>query len=308
MQPPSGEQHTLVHGDQRAVVVEVGGGLRSYTVAERDVLDGYAEDAMADGGRGQLLAPWPNRIEDGHYSFDGTQQQLPLTEVARHNAIHGLVRWTAWSLVDRTDDRVTLEHVVQPQPGYPWRLRLAASYALADDGLSAAVTASNEGTAAAPYGIGVHPYLSAGAGTVDDLVLTAPAATVLRADERGTPSSRGPVEGTSYDFRTPRRIGDLMLDHAFTDLSRDADGIASVTLADPATGIGSELWMDATFGHLMVFSGDTLTPVRRRRGLAVEPMSCPPNAFRTGEDVIRLEPGESTTGTWGVRPRRREAR
>ena len=105
---PSGEQFELSFGDQRAVVVEVGGGLRSYAVGGRDVLDGYGADAMSTSGRGQLLMPWPNRVEDGSYEFDGTRQQLPLTEPERGNAIHGLVRWASWSAAGREPDRVAL--------------------------------------------------------------------------------------------------------------------------------------------------------------------------------------------------------
>ena len=91
--PPSGQQFVLTFGDQRAIVTEVGAGLRTYTVADRDVIDGYAEDEMSSVGRGQLLLPWPNRIEDGQYEFAGRVHQTPLTEPARHNALHGLTRW-----------------------------------------------------------------------------------------------------------------------------------------------------------------------------------------------------------------------
>ena len=80
---PSGEQLELSFGEQRAVVVEVGAGLRAYAVGGREVLDGYPADEMCASGRGQVLMPWPNRIEDGSYEFDGRRHQLPLTEVER---------------------------------------------------------------------------------------------------------------------------------------------------------------------------------------------------------------------------------
>jgi aldose 1-epimerase len=297
---PSGEQFVLVDGELRAVVVEVGAGLRALTMDDRNLIDGYDEDAMADGARGQLLAPWPNRTADGRYGFDGVQHQLPLTDVSGHNAIHGLVRWQAWRLVGSGDGHAVLEHEIHPQPGYPFQLHLQVDYRLSD-GLKVTTTCTNVGPTAAPYGLGAHPYLSAGGGHVDQLVLTVPASTVLESDERGIPLRRGPVAGTPYDFRGPRPIGDLVLDHAFTGLSRGTDGTARVLLTDPADGVVTELSVDETFGHLMVFSGDTLAEGRRRRGLAIEPMTCPPNALATGEDVIRLEPGASTTSTWRIR-------
>jgi aldose 1-epimerase len=312
MTAPSGAQHELfllggtnpdVAVDQRVVVVEVGGGIRSFTVGDRDVVDGYAEDAMADGGRGQVLVPWPNRIEGGAYSFGGKDLQLPLTEVAKGNAIHGLLRWATWTVYEHEPfAALGVQALVHPQPGYPFVVRVQVRYEIWD-GLRVTTTATNLGEVAAPYGLGFHPYLSAGGGTVDALALTCPAGTVLHSDEQGIPRSRGTVDGTDYDFRSSRPIGDLVLDHAYTDLQRDDAGLATVTLSDPAGAWSSELWMDSSFGHLMVYSGDTLAPDRRRRGLAVEPMTCPPNAFRTGEALITLEPGESTTSTWGIRSR-----
>ena len=124
---PSGEQITTVAGDQQAVVVEVGGGLRSYSVGGRDLVDGYSADEMSSSGRGQVLIPWPNRLQDGTYDFDGQRHQLPLNEPERHNAIHGLVRWAPWTIVEREPDRVTMEHVLYPQPGYPFSLRIRMS-------------------------------------------------------------------------------------------------------------------------------------------------------------------------------------
>ncbi|HYN75296.1 MAG TPA: aldose 1-epimerase family protein [Candidatus Limnocylindria bacterium] len=301
MTTPSGRQLELLLGDQHATVVEVGGGLRTYSVAGRPVLDGYPAEAMADGARGQVLAPWPNRIEDGRYSFDEREHQLSLSEPAAHNAIHGLVRWVSWDVVEREPHRVLLTHLLHPQPGYPFLLRLSVDYSLAAAGLTVATSATNEGDQACPYGTGAHPYLRVADTTLDTWVLRAPARQVLIADERGIPRSRRPVAGTPYDFQAGRAVGDLVVDHGFTDLARAADGRATVTVTDPASGRALELWMDASYRHLMVFTGDTLAPDRRRHGLAPEPMTCPPNAFQTGEDLIRLEPGASVTATWGLR-------
>jgi len=296
----SGEQIELVLGDQRAMVVEVGGGLRTYSVAGADVVDGYAADQMCPSGRGQLLIPWPNRIQDGSYDLAGRHHQLPLTEPERRNAIHGLVRWAAWTVAEREPSRVVMEHILHPQPGYPFQLQLSVEYRLEDEGLSVRATATNVGVDSCPYGSGAHPYLTAGTATVDSTILQVPARTVLRSDERGLPTGSAPVEGTEFDFRTPRPIADTVLDHAFTDLERAEDGAARVRLR-PDGSNGVTLWVDETHGYLMVFTGDPLPDVNRR-SLAVEPMTCPPNAFRTGEALVVLEPGESTTASWGIEP------
>ena len=296
---PSGSQFEIALEDQRVVVVEVGGGLRSYTVGDADVLDGYDVGGTCTSGRGQVLIPWPNRIEDGRYDFDGASHSLPLDEVPNRNAIHGLVRWAAWTATEHEPDRVVMAHVVHPQPGYPFSLSLRIEYSLSDAGLTVRMTATKTGDRDCPYGCGAHPYLAASTGTVDTLELRIPARTVLRSDERSLPTGSAPVAGTDYDFRTRRAIGGLVLDNAFTDLERDADGMARVELRDPVSGAARTLWMDEAYPYLMVFSGDPLPDVARR-ALAVEPMSCPPNAFRSGESLVRLAPGESHTATWGI--------
>jgi len=299
---PTGEQYTLRCADAEAVVVQVGGGLRSYRAAGRDLVDGFGEREMAPNARGHLLAPWPNRLRDGRYGWDGAEHVTPVTEPETGTAIHGLVRFLPWTVLASSSDAVALELLLHPQPGYPFPLRLQVGYELSAEGLRVTTTATNSGDVALPYGEGHHPYLAAGAGLrVDDCTLTAPGATRLETDDRSLPTGAAPVAGTEHDLRAGRRIGDLVIDHCFTDLERGDDGLARVRLTGP-DGRGSEVWLDGTYSHLQLFTGDVLPEPRRRRGLAVEPMTCPPNAFATGESVLRLEPGEQVTGTWGITP------
>ena len=301
MNAPSGEQFEIALGEQRARVVEVGAGLRSYSAAGRELLDGYEPDQMSRSGRGQLLIPWPNRVQHGSYEFDGQHHQLALNEPERQNAIHGLVRWVAWTAVEREPHRVVLEHLLPPAPGYPFTLALRVEYALLESGLRVRTSATNVGERACPYGCGAHPYLRAGPATVDEVVLQVPASSMVRSDENGIPVAVDPVDGTEYDFRRPRAIGGAVIDHAFTDLQRDEDGIARVHLRDAEGMSRLSLWVDAGYPYLMVFTGDPLPDVNRR-SLAVEPMSCPPNALRTGEALVRLEPGQTVTSDWGITP------
>jgi aldose 1-epimerase len=296
---PSGEQLELSFGEQRAVVVEVGAGLRSYAIGGREVLDGYAADEVCASGRGQVLMPWPNRIEDGSYEFDGRWHQLPLTEVDAGNAIHGLVRWASWAVAEREPHRIVLEHLLHPQPGYPFALALRLEYSLADDGLTVRTTATNAGSGPCPFGSGMHPYLTVGTPAVDAVTLTVPARTVVGSGPRGLPGAAQDVGGTEYDFRRPRRLGATRLDNTFTDLEADEDGVTRVHLQDEGGGVEATVWADDAYTHFQLFTGDPLPDVNRR-SLAVEPMTCPPNAFRTGEGVVRLEYGASWTGAWGI--------
>ena len=301
MTAPSGEQVEISFDDQRAVVVEVGGGLRAYSAGGRELLDGYGVDEMCTSGRGQVLLPWPNRLEDGSYEFEGRRHRLALTEPDTRTAIHGLVRWAAWKVAQREPSCVVMEHDLYPQPGYPFELALSIEYGLSEQGLLVRTTAVNTGTSACPYGAGAHPYLTVGTETIDPVILRAPGRTMLRSDERGLPVGVSSVEGTEHDFRQARAVGSTTLDNAFTDLERGEDGLARVELREPEHGAGVTLWVDETYAYLMLFTGDPLPDVDRR-SLAVEPMTCPPNAFRSGESLIRLEPGDSVTSEWGIVP------
>ncbi len=225
-------QVEIVYGAQRAWVTEVGGGLRSYDVDGRRVVDGYAVTEMASAGRGQLLVPWPNRVGDGRYRFQGAECQLPLTEPSNHNAIHGLARWSNWVLHQPGPNLVEARFILHPQPGYPYSLRLEVEYRLDEAGLRVHVAATNVGDRPAPYGAGQHPYVTVGTDLVDDALLRVPAKAVVPTDERGLPTG-GPVAiaGTELDFRRPRMIGPLILDTCYADLQHDANGVTAVVLA-----------------------------------------------------------------------------
>jgi len=204
---PSGEQITIRAGVQQAVVVEVGGGLRSCSADGRELIGGYKAEEMSSSGRGQVLIPWPNRLQDGSYEFDGRRHQLPLNEPERRNAIHGLVRWATWTVAEREPHRAVMKYVLYPQPDYPFTLGISVEYALSDSGLRVRTTATNLGTGSCPYGNGAHPHLTLGIEPIDELMLRVPARSVLQSDERGLPVASESVEGTEYDFQQPRRIG-----------------------------------------------------------------------------------------------------
>ena len=300
---PTGAQHEITHGDQRAVVTEVGATLRAYELGGEPVIDGFEVGELSPAGRGQVLAPWPNRLEDGRYSYDGVDASAALDEPERGNAIHGLVRWLPWTLDVRTDDAVVLRYLLHPQPGYPWRLEVAIRYALGPDGLTVETDATNRSDTPAPFGIGFHPYVTVGTERIDDAHLQVPAGEQLLADHRGLPTGRHAVIGSETDFMSSRPVGGTQLDTAFTALLRDKDDRAIVALERPDGGRTVRVWADGSFKYLMVYTGDTLEPADRRRGgIAIEPMTCPPNALRTGVDLIELEPGATWRGTWGILP------
>jgi aldose 1-epimerase len=300
--PPSGEQHEIRRGVHRAIVTEVGATLRHYSVDGVDVIDGFAVEEWAPSGRGQVLAPWPNRLDGGKYRFEGRDGQAALDEPALQNAIHGLVRWLPWRTASKSADGVELVCVLHPQPGYPWRLDLQVGYRLDGAGLTISIRAMNASGVPAPFGIGFHPYLTVGM-AIDGAVLQVPAAQRLVTDDRELPIGSEPVAGSDLDFTKPKVIGSLRLDTGYTDLARGSDGLVRAVVAKPDGGRRVSLWADTSFRYLMVYTGDTLTDVsRRRRAIAIEPMTCPPNALRSGSDLLRIEPGQVAESRWGLAP------
>jgi aldose 1-epimerase len=298
--PPSGQQFEIRHGDQRAVAVEVGGGLRLYERAGRAVVAGYAENEAAPASMGLPLVPWPNRLRDGRYPFGDRELQVPINEPERNNAIHGFGRSASWKASERRPESVTLTRLVEPTPGYPFTLACSVTYSLQDRGLSCLLRFENRGREALPVGAGHHPYFRPGDAPLDRWRLRLPAGSCLELDGRMIPTGRElDVAGTDKDFRAEREIGAVVLDTAYTGLEPDPDGLVRVTLAAPEGASQASplrVWMGPGTTHVMVYTGEAIG----RTALAIEPMSCPPNAFQSGEGVRVLGPGDRWTFAWGV--------
>ena len=304
MTSPSGEQWTLRRGRQEATVVEVGGGLRTYRVDETDIVAGYGDDEVCRAGRGQVLMPWPNRIRDGKYSFEGAELQLGLTEAVLRNANHGLVRWATWQLHWHSDDwsALTVRTRLHPQPGWNGILDLSVNYVLDPDGLSVSAHATNVGDTTAPFGFGAHPYVALGETPLAQVRLTIPAEREVLVDDQLIPTGTAPVRD-ELDFRSTRALGATALDTAFTDLTRsEASGAWEVVVGGLATG-DVTVWGDESLDWVQVFTAKGRdSGVDGVRGIAVEPMSCPANAFNSGDGLHVLEPGQSWSGEWGIAP------
>ncbi|SFS14477.1 aldose 1-epimerase [Microbacterium sp. cf046] len=305
----SGTQHALRAGDYEAVIASVGATLRSLTFDGRDLTVPFDADEVRPSYRGATLAPWPNRVVDGRYTFAGVERQVALTEPARHHALHGLGSWLDYEAIDKGPSHVTLAAAIEPQTGYPWRILIETTFALDADGLTQTVTATNESPDTAPWGTGPHPYLVAGPGHVDDWTLELPAADVLAV----TPDRLSPIglravdadDPDRFDFRTARQIRTVELDHAYTSLTRDAEGFAVVRVTD-AAGSGVEMAWGGACPWVQVHTSDKgVGKPGHRTGLAVEPMTCAPDAFNADAydydaGLIVLEPGASSAASWRI--------
>lgn len=295
---PTGHQYAISHGDQVAVIMERGGGLRSYRVGDRDVVVAYEEDELPPSMHGDILLPWPNRLADGRYEFDGAVHHLAVTEPGRHVAIHGFTHSESWTALERSASHVEMGIDLPPHPGYPFRLAVRVRYQLADDGLTVRLTARNVGEARAPYGVGFHPWLSPGGASVDACRLVVDATSWIRTDERMLPVGTEPIP-PEKDFSSPRRVGDVSLDDGYADVVY-RDGRSWVHLVAP-DGTASAAWLEPPLRYWQVCTGDFPQAGRyERTGVAAEPMSCPANAFVTGQDLVALGPGETHSVTWGL--------
>lgn len=305
---PSGRQYEISYGRQTVLLTEVGAALREYREGGRPLLDGYGPEDMCTGARGQSLIPWPNRVKGGSYEWEGRRLQLDLSEPEKGGAIHGLTRWRNWEVpvVEHETNKISFTYTLHACQGWPWILDCRLDYQLGAGGLTVRTTVVNRSASRCPYGTGAHPYLSTGAGgvgAIDAGLVQVPGRTFLPVDERGIPTGHERVDGTEYDLRELQQLGGRNIDVAYSDLVRDADGNARVKLLRADGSSGVELWVDESYPYLEIFTGDTLPQAdRRRTGLGVEPMTCAPDAFNSGEGLITLEPRQSHTGEWGIRP------
>ena len=315
---PTGTQVVLHGRGFTAIVTEVGATLRELSWQGRPLVAGFGRHDLPHAYQGAVLAPWPNRLAGGRYRWGGREYQVPLTEPERLNALHGLVCHVPWQVSASDPESVTLTHRLWPQRGYPFALDLRAHYALSDEGLTFTLTATNVGAAPAPYGASFHPYLVAGTGTVDDWTVQVPAATYLTVDpDRLLPVALAPAGPAGYDFRSPTSLRGVEIDHALTDLDFDTD-----TDTDTGAGAGAGVGADGTVTLRLLGPGgrgvamawgrgapwlqlcipDVHNPAMTRQSLAVEPMTCPPDAFNSGTDLITLPPGGEHTFALTISP------
>jgi aldose 1-epimerase len=299
---PTGTQYIITRateqGEARATITELAASLREFSIGDVELVEWYAETDMPPFADGIVLAPWPNRVEDGRWMLDGTVQQLDITEGDRNNAIHGLLRNTGYTLVERTPESVTLGATIFPQHGYSFHVHTTVRYELVEGGLRVTHTATNFSDAPAPYAVGAHPFFKIGDTPIAELTLTMTAATRFESNERLIPTGEVAVAGTEFDLSGGRLVGELDLDTAFAGVEV-VDGVAA-RLGAPS---GSELrvTVDDSFDFIQLFTPrnfPTLTGVAQ--AVAIEPMTAAPNALNTGRGLLWLVPGVEFSATWGV--------
>jgi len=298
---PTGEQIAIAHGNQRAVITEVGASLRNFVAGGINVIEGYAAEDLADGARGQIMFPWPNRLSSDEWTFSNRVGTPQVDDVLNRTLNHGLVRYQPFTIEALNQNRCSLSLILHPSPTYPFASQIKVDYHLGTLGLTCTTTVTNIDSVPLPFGAGSHPHLAVTTPSIEGAVVHIPAKSAVDTNDRLLPTGTiSPVVGTSLDFLTPKSVSGITLDTTYTDFLRDDFGMATFTVTD-AEGRSVEIAMDRNFPYACVYTGDTREPGRRRTSIAIEPMTCAADAFHTGKDIIVLEPGQHWTGSWRMR-------
>ena len=272
-------------GELTATVNSLGSSLTSLAENNFNLIE---PDTPTQLYPGSVLAPWPNRIRDGRYQYHDLTYQLPLNEPQKGNALHGLVAYEPWEVIYDSETEVQLQYLLDKPDIYPGKLSLNSFFKIENNQLQVKITAKNIGRKSAPYGISIHTYLVAG-GIVKNngLNLKIPADKYLAVDEsRLLPIELRDVVNTKFDFQSGKAISDLFIDHAFKYSENQP---RQVELLNPQ-GDGAVIEFDDQSNWIQVHTADRDGGEKSRVAVAVEPMSCPPDAFNSKVDLIELAP------------------
>ncbi|MFB2597370.1 aldose epimerase [Herbiconiux sp. P17] len=273
--------------------------LRSLSVRGLDIVEPFVTEPDAPGMAGATLVPWPNRVEDATWWHNGRRHELAMTEPEFGNANHGLLAGDDFVLLGRDETSATLGAEIRQRPGYPFDLDVVVGYRLADSGITVTTSVENRGTEPAPVALGAHPYLRIGSAEIAELAVSVQATHAYRLDERHIPRERFAVAGTSWDLTVPRRIAESPTHATFEHEA--AEGVLVHALHESG-GERVELWADADYRFTQLYiAREFPSATGPRLAVAIEPMTAPPNALRTGEGLRWLAPAERWRTSWGVR-------
>lgn len=298
---------TLTRGDLRLIVSPYGASLRGLSrvvgAETQEIITGYSGAANKVGGQGDVLIPFPGRVREGRYVFEGREHQMVKNDKESPAAIHGFLRTVIWDQKTATDEAVTFTTAFDKDTnvGYPFALSAEVTYHLTHTGLRCEFRIENIGADDAPVGAGFHPYFTVGSDLIDDNLLHVPFNSVLEYKNLLPTGKVLPVEKTDWDFQQPSVIGDTVFNTCYLNPTRDSDGLAHIRIGDVNTGRAITVSLDKSCSFVVLYSGDPLPEPHRRRSLAIEPMTCGTDAFNhPAWGLAVLKPGDLLQGAWEV--------
>ena len=287
-------------GSATLVVDPLAASLRRLRVAGVDLVEPTDAVPGLPGMAGATLAPWPNRVEDATWWHEGRRHDLDVSEPELGNANHGLLAGRRFDVLHLGGSSVVLGTGIRRLPGYPFDLDIAVCFRVDDRGATVTTDVVNVGSDPAPAALGAHPYLRLGDRRVEQLLVSVEATHAYRLDERHIPRERSAVTGTAYDLTAPRPVADAP-GHATFVREGGRGELRHVLAADDGSRV--ELWADPQYRWTQLYRADAFPSADggTRTAVAIEPMTAPPNALRTGEGLRWLAPGERWNASWGIR-------
>jgi aldose 1-epimerase len=316
------QQIKLQFQDQTLVINPLGGGIMEYYTGQGDdridIIYGYNQGENKVGSMGDVLFPFPGRVENSKYTFEGQEYELKNVKLKDGHAIHGFVKTQEWQ-IEKQDPAsvelsITLKKGQYQENGFPFSLKITLAYSLSKEGMTCQAKVENIGGEKAPFGLGFHPYFSVGTDQIDEMILQIKADKLVEFDAGLKPTGKLlEVSGSDLDFNQPKRIDARVVDNCYTELKLQAHlagvkahprgGLAETVISD-GRGRTVIIWQDESFPYLQVYSADTIGDNHRRRGFAIEPQTCTGFAFNVERMGLKtLEPGEVFEGSWGASPK-----
>jgi aldose 1-epimerase len=293
----SGKQHHIQFKDSRnrehkLTIASIGSSIREYTIDGLDIIVPYNSDEMAPHYSGQVLFPWPNRLEDGKYEFEGKKVDAFINEKDRNNQLHGLSALYSFDILEKDENWAKLGLLLPPNRNFPYLIRAEILYTLTDDGLEIKTFVKNEGRENAPFALGWHPWF-APRGELDNCTLQFRAASYVYPDSRLLPTKEGELPA-AFDFSTEKSLRGIELDDAFADLEENK---VSFKAAD---GHITTIRADENYKSFQICTADFGEGAERRFGIAIEPMTAYANAFKTHKDLITIAPEQIIQNSWKI--------
>lgn len=292
--------HHKESGAEITLIPEMGARLNHFLVKLHgeaiDIIDGLSDEELEAGTpspKSALLAPFPNRVADGKYTWRGHPYQLDITMEEEHNAIHGFVADEAFKLESSgiVNDyyELVFQYASEGSNGYPFPFAMTVTYRFGGVWLEVATEFVNTGKTMAPAGFGWHPYFKVD-GSIDTLQLTLPEVEKIEVDERLIPTRK---KKQFSDFEKPAWVADTEFDTGF----RLCGVPREVQLYDEKRGLSVIVSMEGnnhSYDYLQVY-----TPPGRK-SLAIEPMTCAADAFNNGWGLAKLKPQETLSARFTI--------
>jgi aldose 1-epimerase len=266
-----------------------------------NIIEGYQNEAelhqqAAKLFKSALLFPFPNRVNEGSYAYNGQIFELNINEIDRGHALHGFVWNKPFEVTRKESNRdkaeVWMEYEeknIQPYFQFTYLIKVVVS--LSVNGLKVSTIVTNTSANTMPYGLGWHPYIQMNGKSIDELNVNFPSGEILELDEVMIPTGNTKQLHAAKD----EPLAGQELDQCIHLNGKEIGAV--VCIYDPASGTAINVWQRK--GHEGYHFLQTYTPPHRK-SIAIEPQTCAPDALNNKKGLLYLEPQQSHEFEWGI--------